>query len=95
MIKNRDESKSIILDNSITCFYTCINNGIYIKTFEGDCKDTELKSIAMFLEKIYNCKDVREEIKNEFRLEEQYYEYHNKKKKRTESFSRKKSFMNN
>ena len=81
LIRNRKIEKSIILDNSITSFYSCINNGIYIKTFEGDCKDDELRKICIFLEKIKGCEDVRTEIKNEFMLEEQLNAFLQKRKK--------------
>lgn len=81
LISDRKIENSIIIDNNICCFYSCMNNGIYVKTFEGDCQDRELKKIVKFLDKIKNCKDVREEIKKKFGLEESYKKYLKSNKK--------------
>ena len=86
IIKNREAHKSIIVDNSVMCFISCLNNGIYIKTFDGSCNDNELKPLFTFLEKIKDAKDVSEEIRNEFNLEERYHEYKKKRKKKARKY---------
>jgi len=82
-----------LLDNKFTSFYTCINNGIFIKTFYGDCQDCELKPICKFLEEINNCEDVREEIKKRYRLEEQFANFHKKKERNGSLFRVKKAHL--
>lgn len=72
LIRNRAKESSILIDNSISCFYNCMDNSIFIKPFEGDCKDLELKKLMQFLLEIKDAPDVRIPIKKEYKLSEEF-----------------------
>jgi len=63
---NRDLSKVIVLDTDATAFELQPENGIVVKKWEGDPKDTELVGLIPFLESIgiYGIEDVRKPIKS-------------------------------
>ena len=64
IFKNRSKKKIALIDNSCYSFCKNLNNGIPIIPFYNDKKDTELKSLEIFLMKnIYKAKDVRSIIK--------------------------------
>ena len=67
----RDLSKTIIIDNDLGCFYLQQENGILIKSFNGEKDDKNLFNLSNILEKIIKSpfNDIRYELdkyKNEF-----------------------------
>lgn len=63
VIKNRELSQMIIIDNSIISFSSNLENGIFIPSFKGEKEDTELKTLMDFLMRIYLVPDVRPFVK--------------------------------
>ena len=45
-------TKTIIIDNDLTCFYLQQENGILIKSFKGEKDDNKLFNLYQILEKI-------------------------------------------
>ena len=68
-ILGRELNKTIIVDNSLLAFFyqvlvyltkiTQVENGILIKTYEGDKLDRGLQTLMNAMMKIYNTDDVR------------------------------------
>ena len=60
----RDLTKTIIIDNDLTCFYLQQENGILIKSFKGDKDDNKLLNLYQILEKIIKSpfNDIRFEL---------------------------------
>ena len=63
ILNNRLAKNLVILDNSILSFATNIENGIYIPSYDGNPKDSELLKIIDFLIKIADVTDVRSYVK--------------------------------
>ena len=62
MIKNRDPSQMIIIDNSISSFASNLENGIYVPSYNGEADDSELEIISSFLCRIATVPDVRPHV---------------------------------
>ena len=60
----RDLSKTIIIDNDLGCFYLQQENGILIKSFNGENDDKILFNLIKILKEIIKCPyhDIRSEI---------------------------------
>ena len=60
----RDLTKTIIIDNDLTCFYLQQENGILIKSFKGEKDDNKLLNLYQILEKIIKSpfNDIRFEL---------------------------------
>jgi CTD small phosphatase-like protein 2 len=72
---NRDLSQTILLDNSIYCFWYQINNGIPIVSYNKERKDdTELLKVSSYLMRLVGETDVRKKNQEYFKLEK--YEEH-------------------
>ena len=72
---NRDLSQTILLDNSIYCFWYQISNGIPILSYNKDkANDTELLKVEKYLLKLIHESDVRKKNREYFKLEK--YEEH-------------------
>lgn len=72
---DRDLSQTILLDNSIYCFWYQINNGVPIVSYNTERKDdTELLKVEDYLMKLAKVGDVRIQNREYFKLEE--YEQH-------------------
>ena len=72
---NRDLSQTVLLDNSIYCFWYQINNGIPIVSYNTEKQDdTELLKVENYLMKLIKVADVRIKNREYFKLEE--YEQH-------------------
>ena len=77
IMRNRDISQIIIVDNSISAFACHLENGIYIPSYYGQADDNCLKDIMELLKLIANCKDVREKLDQFVGLKELYEQYVN------------------
>lgn len=72
---NRDLSQTVLLDNSIYCFWYQISNGIPILSYNKEKQDDiELLKVEKYLLQLINVSDVRKQNKEYFKLEE--YEQH-------------------
>jgi TFIIF-interacting CTD phosphatase-like protein len=72
---NRDLSQTILLDNSIYCFWYQINNGIPIISYNKEKQnDVELLKVENYLLQLIDVSDVRKHNREYFKLEE--YEQH-------------------
>ena len=69
IILDRELESVIIVDNSILSFAFHLDNGVPINSFMGtEEDDRELLFLYSFLEEAVNAKDVRENIKESFKL---------------------------
>ncbi len=75
ILAGRDLSQTIIIDNNICSFAGQLENGIYVKSFFGDHKDTELKKVTDFLRQIAGMKDVRPYVKKFSGIVDLYEKY--------------------
>lgn len=67
---NRDLSQTILLDNSIYCFWYQINNGIPIVSYNKEKRDdSELLKVQNYLLGLVDEKDVRKKNQKYFKLE--------------------------
>lgn len=72
---DRDLSQTILLDNSIYCFWYQISNGIPIVSYNKERRsDTELLKVQKYLVKLIDESDVRKKNREYFKL--QKYEEH-------------------
>ena len=74
---NRDISKLIIVDNTITCFGNHLNNGIHVPSYLGQIGDVCLKYITELLKEISKCENVQKELMEKVGLEKLYKEFIN------------------
>lgn len=58
-ILGRELSNTVIVDNTLHAFTYQIENGILIKTYEGNKTDRALTNLAAFLLHIKDAKDLR------------------------------------
>ena len=66
-IFNKDENKTIIVDNCLFSFAHYLKNGVLITSYYNDPEDLDLMSLVEFFKSsILNCPDVRVEIENTF-----------------------------
>jgi len=54
IIKNRELHNLLLIDNSPGVFGECVDNGIAVRDFLGDHRDTELKELEKYLMKGIN-----------------------------------------
>jgi len=64
-ILGRDLAKTLIIENTLNAFAYQPENGILVKTFEGDEKDDCLQKLGELLLRIKDENDLREALKNE------------------------------
>lgn len=69
VIKNRDISRVILIDNSPQTYLFQPTNAIPIVPFYTDETDVELLKLEFFLERLKDSKDVRPVLKDYFKLE--------------------------
>eukprot|EP01017_Pseudomicrothorax_dubius_P023499 TRINITY_DN2508_c0_g1_i8.p1 TRINITY_DN2508_c0_g1~~TRINITY_DN2508_c0_g1_i8.p1 ORF type:complete len:333 (+),score=71.57 TRINITY_DN2508_c0_g1_i8:66-1064(+) len=69
ILNNRRPEDLIIVDNSPYAFAMQIDNGVPILPFYDNKSDEELRYVTSFLRQIYNHPDVREPIRQTFRLQ--------------------------
>lgn len=60
----RDLSKTLIVDDTLHSFGYQLDNGILIKTYEGEANDNALLHLWTILMKIKDEPDLREALKN-------------------------------
>ena len=66
---DRDRENLLIVDNSILCFAFDLDNGVPINSFMGvEADDRELLFLYSFLEEAVNAPDVRDKVKESFKL---------------------------
>ena len=66
---DRDRENLIIVDNSILSFAFDLDNGVPINSFMGtETDDRELLFLYSFLEEVKDAPDIREKIKESFKL---------------------------
>lgn len=71
IIKDRNITDIVLVDNSIISFAFNMDNGVPISAFfTGMEKDEELLYMVGFLEQIYQKADIREAIQKTFKLSE-------------------------
>ena len=70
VIEDRALKDIILVDNCIYSFVFQPNNGIPIFAYYDQPRDTELKSLLQFLMELSNVGDIREILKDYFRLED-------------------------
>jgi CTD small phosphatase-like protein 2 len=76
ILKNRDLSKVILIDNNPQAYLFQKNNAVPIIPFFNDANDNELLKLEIFLDKISDAKDVRPILRDYFKLD-QYHTYKN------------------
>ena len=69
IILDRDREHMVIVDNSILSFAFNLDNGVPINSFMGtEQDDKELLFLYSFLEEVKDSSDIREKIKESFKL---------------------------
>eukprot|EP00826_Nyctotherus_ovalis_P032133 TRINITY_DN2594_c0_g2_i3.p1 TRINITY_DN2594_c0_g2~~TRINITY_DN2594_c0_g2_i3.p1 ORF type:complete len:340 (-),score=62.19 TRINITY_DN2594_c0_g2_i3:46-1065(-) len=75
ILENRSLSKTVIVDNTISCFGKQLSNGIYVPSFYGGKGDCALEKIMNLLKEIADCKDIPEELDKKIGLQKLYTDY--------------------
>lgn len=70
IIKDRNLSDVILVDNSIISFAFNMDNGVPISAFVRQPNDEEFLYLVSYLEEVYSYTDVREHIAKTFKLRE-------------------------
>ena len=70
IIKNRELSDMVIVDNAVYSFGFQLDNGIPILPFYKDPKDEELVHLTYYLKCIAQYSDIRNQNRNAFQLQE-------------------------
>jgi len=69
LLENRSIKYIIIVDNKVLSFALHFTNGIPVINYEGNKNDKELVVLTAYLQSFLKVKDVREKIKENFKLE--------------------------
>lgn len=76
ILKNRDLSKVVLIDNSPHTYLFQKNNAVPIISFFNDTEDSEMLKLEKFLDGLQEARDVRTVLREYFRLD-QYHHYSN------------------
>ena len=74
-ILNRNIRNLIMIDNSITCFFSQLDNGIPIKSFYGESNDVCLVEITNLFNELHSSEDVTTVLRKMYclsKLEQSY-----------------------